>query len=165
MASLETIVGFLLDREIKLATAESCTAGLVVSELARIPGSGQAIDCGLAVYSPQAKDRYLCVGYDLIERHGLTSEAVAEAMARGAIDNNDAHLAIANTGVAGPAPGPGGLSPGTVCMAWTVRTDDGVVCFTETRVFEGDRNEVRARAAHYCLERVMDYYPRAVQGQ
>ncbi|WP_423822960.1 CinA family protein [Salinisphaera sp. SPP-AMP-43] len=86
------MVGFLLDQEIKLATAESCTAGLLVFELARLPGSGQAIDCGLAVYSPQAKNRDLGVGYELIEQHSLTREAVAEAMAYGAIANNDTFL-------------------------------------------------------------------------
>ncbi|MDX5433950.1 MAG: CinA family protein, partial [Halomonas sp.] len=54
MELLDRIADYLIDNELKLATAESCTAGLIVSELARVPGSGQSIDCGLGVYSPQS---------------------------------------------------------------------------------------------------------------
>lgn len=163
MDRIEDIADFLLRKEIKLATAESCTAGLIVSELARVPGSGQAIDCGLAVYSPQAKNRYLSVEYDLIDEYGLTSEAVAQAMVIGAIENNDANAAVANTGIAGPASGPGGLEPGTLCMAWAVRQGDRIETFTETRLFEGDRNAVREQTAHYSLQRLV-YYVDEVQG-
>jgi PncC family amidohydrolase len=164
MDRIEDIADFLVRNEVKLATAESCTAGLIVSELARIPGSGQAIDCGLAVYSPQAKNRYLGVDYDLIDEYGLTSEAVADAMVVGAINNNDANAAVANTGIAGPAAGPGGLEPGTVCLAWAIRRGDDVHRFTETRCFEGERNEVRRSAAHYALQRLVFYYDEVFSG-
>jgi PncC family amidohydrolase len=164
MDRIEDIANFLLRNEIKLATAESCTAGLIVSELARVPGSGAAIDCGLAVYSPQAKNRFLNVAYELIDEHGLTSEAVADAMVAGAIDNNDANAAIANTGIAGPAAGPNGLEPGTVCLAWAVRRGDRIHRFTETRYFEGERNEVRHGAAHYGLQRLVFYFDEVFSG-
>ncbi|MFW3616149.1 ammonia-dependent NAD(+) synthetase [Billgrantia antri] len=158
MELLDTITDYLIDNELKLATAESCTAGLIVSELARVPGSGQSIDCGLGVYSPQSKHRYLGVSFDTIERYGLTSEAVACEMAAGALNNNDADVALANTGIAGPNPGDDDTPIGTVCFAWAFRHNGDHHNYCETRRFDGERNEVRLAAAHYALERLPHYH-------
>lgn len=162
MDMLERIVDYLQENEITLATAESCTAGLVVSELARVPGSGSCLDCGLAVYSPASKHRYLGVSFATIEQHGLTSEAVALEMAEGALQRNNANLAISNTGVAGPGKPDDGTPIGEVCFAWAVKSQDKVHTYSETRHFDGDRNEVRLAAAHYILERLPHYYQQAV---
>lgn len=164
MELLEKITRYFIDHELTLATAESCTAGLVVSEIARIPGSGQSIDCGLAVYSPETKHRYLGVSHATIENNGLTSEAVAGEMAVGALKNNNANLAVANTGIAGPDPGDDGTPVGTICLAWAFRHEGEVYLFTETQCFEGDRNEVRLAAAHYSLERIYEYHRRTIAG-
>ncbi|QJQ94890.1 MULTISPECIES: CinA family protein [Halomonadaceae] len=158
MELLDNIVNYLVDHDIKLATAESCTAGLIVSELARVPGSGQEIDCGLAVYSPESKNRYLSVSFDTIDEHGLTSEPVAREMALGALNNNNADLALSNTGVAGPSAPDDGTPVGTVCFGWAFRHEDHVHQFCETRRFDGERNEVRLAAAHYALERIPHYH-------
>ncbi|MGR2737747.1 ammonia-dependent NAD(+) synthetase [Billgrantia sp. Q4P2] len=158
MELLDRITDYLIDNELKLATAESCTAGLIVSELARVPGSGQSIDCGLGVYSPQSKNRYLGVSFDTIERHGLTSEAVACEMASGALNNNEADVALANTGIAGPNPGDDDTPIGTVCFAWAFRHNGNHHHYCETRRFDGTRNEVRLAAAHYALERLPHYH-------
>ncbi|MAL97016.1 MAG: ompetence-damaged protein [Alteromonadaceae bacterium] len=159
---LEGIADYLKDNALRLATAESCTAGLVVSELARIPGSGGCLDCGLAVYSPESKNRYLNVSFDTIDQHGLTSEPVALEMAMGAIDRNDANIALSNTGVAGPASGDDDTPVGTVCFAWAVRRRDKTLTYTETRHFDGDRNEVRLAAAHYALQQLPRYHRKAM---
>ncbi|WP_104201705.1 ammonia-dependent NAD(+) synthetase [Billgrantia saliphila] len=158
MELLDKITDYLIDHELKLATAESCTAGLIASELARVPGSGQSIDCGLAVYSPPSKHRYLGVSFDTIDAYGLTSEAVACEMAAGALNNNDADVALANTGIAGPSPGDDDTPVGTVCFAWAFRHDGHHHHFCETRRFDGERNEVRLAAAHYALERLPHYH-------
>lgn len=158
MDLLDDITRYLIEEELKLATAESCTAGLIVSELARVPGSGQSIDCGLAVYSPESKNRYLSVSFDTIDTHGLTSEAVAREMALGALDNNNADMALANTGIAGPDPGDDDTPVGTVCFAWAFRHQGHTHDFCETRRFDGERNEVRLAAAHYALERIPHYH-------
>lgn len=158
MDMLEEITGYLKDNQLTLATAESCTAGLIVSELARIPGSGGCLDCGLAVYSAESKNRYLNVSFDTIDRHGLTSEPVALEMALGALNRNNANVALANTGVAGPKPGDDGTPIGTVCFAWAFRSGGQTFDFCETRHFDGDRNEVRYAAAHYALERLPHYH-------
>ncbi len=158
MELLDRVTEYLIDNDLKLATAESCTAGLIVSELARVPGSGQSIDCGLAVYSPQSKNRYLGVSRDTIDENGLTSEAVACEMASGALNNNDADVALANTGIAGPNPGDDDTPIGTVCFAWAFRHEGSHRLFSETRRFDGERNEVRLAAAHYALERLPHYH-------
>ncbi len=158
MELLKRITDYLVDNELRLATAESCTAGLIFSELARVPGSGQSIDSGLGVYSPQSKHRYLGVRYDTIERYGLTSEAVCGEMACGALENNGADVALANTGIAGPNPGDDDTPIGTVCFAWAFRHEGDHHLYCETRRFDGERNEVRLAAAHYALERLPHYH-------
>lgn len=162
MEMLERITTYLKDNELKLATAESCTAGLVTSELARVAGSGACLDCGLAVYSAESKHRYLNVSFDTITQHGLTSEAVALEMALGALERNDANVAVANTGVAGPGSADDGTPEGRVCFAWVFRCDDTVYSYSETRTFDGERNTVRLSAAHYCLEQIAVYHQRAL---
>ncbi|WP_372972707.1 CinA family protein [Marinobacter sp.] len=162
MDMLEQIADYLQDNDLKLATAESCTAGLVASELARIPGSGSCMDCGLAVYSPESKNRYLKVSFDTIEQYGLTSEQVAAEMAIGALNRNNASIALSNTGIAGPAPGDDGTPVGTVCFAWAVRCGEQTFSYTETRRFDGSRNEVRLAGTHYALERLPYYHRRAL---
>lgn len=164
MDLLGRVSQYLIDHELMMATAESCTAGLVVSELARVPGSGQSIDCGLALYAPEAKNRYLGVSFELIERYGLTSEETARAMALGALDNNHANVAVSNTGIAGPEPHDG-IPVGTVCFAWAFRHQDKVYLYTETRRFSGDRNEVRLAAAHHALERIPAHHTAVVEGK
>ncbi|WP_447043595.1 CinA family protein [Vreelandella sp. H-I2] len=163
MELLEKISEYLKKHELKMATAESCTAGLIVSELASIPGSGQSIDCGLAVYSPEAKNRYLAVSFDTIESCGLTSEATSREMALGALDNNDANVAVANTGIAGPEPHDG-IPVGTVCFAWAFRHNQKTYLMTETQRFSGDRNQVRLAAAHYALELIPKHHGEMLAG-
>lgn len=158
MEMLRSIVDYLKSQELILTTAESCTAGLIVSELARIPGSGASLDSGLVLYSPEAKHRYLQVNFETIERYGLTSEPVALEMAVGALSRNKADVALANSGVAGPAPGDDGTPVGTVCFGWAIRCGEAIYRFSETRRFDGDRNEVRLAAAHYALEKLPDYH-------
>lgn len=162
MEWLAEVVQYLADRQLRLVTAESCTAGLIVSELARIPGSGQSIICGLAVYSPDAKHRLLDVEYSTIDRYGLTSEQVAGEMAMGALVRNAADVAVANTGVAGPTPPDDGTPVGTVCFSWAFRSDSGGRLYSETKRFDGDRNTVRLHAAHYALKRIPHFHEKSL---
>ena len=164
MELLEKISEYLKKHELKMATAESCTAGLIVSELARVSGSGQSIDCGLAVYSPEAKNRYLAVSFETIDTYGLTSEATAREMALGALNNNDANVAIANTGIAGPEPHDG-IPAGTVCFGWAFRHGQEIYMVVRTKRFSGDRNDVRLAAAHYALEMVPRHHGDVLAGK
>lgn len=141
-----------------LVTAESCTAGLIASRLAEVPGAGQVLESAFVVYHPKAKQRCLGVSAETLDRYNLTSEPVALEMARGALRHSDANLAIANTGVADDADP--AVKPGTQCFAWGFREGKRTQIFTETQRFTGNRNEIREAAADYALERIALYHRR-----
>ena len=92
-------------RKLKLATAESCTGGLVAAILTEVPGSSDVVERGFVTYSNEAKTEMLGVPAALIETHGAVSEAVARAMAEGALEHSHADIAVSVTGVAGPGGG------------------------------------------------------------
>ena len=133
-----------------IATAESCTGGLVAAALTEIAGSSDVFDRGFVTYSNAAKQRQLDIPAPLIAEHGAVSEPVAAAMAQGALANSDATLAVAVTGVAGPGGGSEAKPVGHVCFA-VARA--GVPVRTLTRRFgRRRRREIRLRATLQALE-------------
>ena len=92
-------------RNLLLATAESCTGGLIAGALTEIAGSSDVVERGFVTYSNEAKATMLGVPRETIERHGAVSEEVARAMAEGALAHSSAHLAVSVTGIAGPGGG------------------------------------------------------------
>jgi nicotinamide-nucleotide amidase len=105
LALAQVVIADARDAKLRIATAESCTGGLVGGLLTEIPGSSDVFDRGFIVYSNRAKSDMLNVPGDLIADMGAVSEAVARAMAEGAVENSNAHVAVAVTGVAGPGGG------------------------------------------------------------
>lgn len=93
------------ERQLKLATAESCTGGLIVAILTEVSGSSAVVDRGFVTYSNEAKADMLGVPEKLIDEHGAVSEPVVRAMARGTIEHSLADIAVAVTGIAGPGGG------------------------------------------------------------
>ena len=108
-----------------LATAESCTGGLIAAACTEQAGSSDWFDCGVVTYSNQAKTELLGVDAVLIAEHGAVSQAVALAMASGALARCNADLAVAVTGVAGPSGGSADKPVGTVWLAWAWRASAG----------------------------------------
>lgn len=155
---LKKLLAYLQKHDLVVVTAESCTAGLVAGRLADATGAGSALEIGYVVYSPEAKQHCLGVSPETIERHGLTSEAVALEMALGALERSNATIAIADTGVADAPPEGSGVEPGTLCFAWALRVRGEPRAFAETVRFEGTRNAVRRAAADYALERIPHYH-------
>jgi nicotinamide-nucleotide amidase len=132
-----------------LATAESCTGGLVAAALTEVPGSSDVVERGFVTYSNTAKTDLLGVPPDLIARHGAVSEPVARAMAEGALARSPADLAVAVTGIAGPGGGTAAKPEGLVHFACARRQ-----CATRhLRVEFGPlgRAEVRARSVAQAL--------------
>ncbi len=103
-----------------IATAESCTGGLLAGALTAIPGSSAVFDRGWVTYSNQAKTELLGVSADLITQHGAVSLEVAEAMALGVVERSNASLAISISGIAGPGGGTPDKPVGTVCFGQTM---------------------------------------------
>jgi nicotinamide-nucleotide amidase len=127
-------------RRLTLATAESCTGGLIAASLTAIPGSSDVVERGFVTYSNAAKAELLGVDAALIARLGAVSREVAEAMALGAIARSSADVAVAVTGVAGPAGGSAAKPVGLVFIGAARRGGDATVW--EFR-FAGDRAAVR----------------------
>lgn len=142
-----------LAREKRLATAESCTGGLIAALCTAVSGSSAWFDCGFVTYSLDAKQKLLGVPAELLAAPGPVSEPVARAMAVGALARCSADMAVAVTGLAGPAGGEVDRPVGTVWLGWAMR-DEGVPVIAQTSCFEyeGDRQAIRERAAETALE-------------
>lgn len=138
---------------LKIATAESCTGGLVAGVLCDISGISKYFEEGFITYSEEAKIKNLGVLSETIESYGVVSCEVAEEMAIGACKSANASCAIATTGVAGPTGGTKENPVGTVCFACVVKNQ----VLTERMIFEGTRMEIRMQAAIYALEMLCDY--------
>jgi len=138
----------LLSNGLRLATAESCTGGWVAQCLTSIAGSSDWFERGFVTYSNEAKQEMLGVEIDTLMIHGAVSEAVAAAMAIGALRHSHADWVLAITGIAGPGGGSTDKPVGTICFSWA--GPEGYVD-VETRHFSGSREEVRAHSvAHAC---------------
>ena len=137
----------------KVATAESCTGGLVAGAITGIAGSSGWFERGFVTYSNEAKVELLDVAAATLARFGAVSEETAREMAAGAIAGSRAKLAVAVTGIAGPDGGTPDKPVGTVCFAWARRA--GAV-ETTTRRFPGDRAEVRAATVAAALQGLLD---------
>ncbi len=131
-----------------LATAESCTGGLIAAALTHVPGSSDVVDRGFVTYSNAAKAEMLGVDPALIAAHGAVSEPVAAAMADGALARSAAGVAVAVTGVAGPG---GGSADKPVGLVWFGCARRGGPARTERRVFTGDRAAVRAATVAFAF--------------
>lgn len=149
---------FLKKNQLKLATAESCTAGLISSIVAETPGSSAWLEAGFVVYTPEAKNKMLGVQFSTIEKYDITSREVAQEMAIGALENSAANVSVSTTGLAGPGGGTEDIPCGTVCFAWAFKKNDKIVVFSEKQRFEGDRNFIREQAAQYALVTISRYF-------
>lgn len=158
MTFSQQIGNYLLNNKLLLTTAESCTAGLIASTLAQTPGSSSWLDSGFVVYSPQAKNRSLGVKFETIEKFNITSEEVALEMAHGALKNSHANIAVSTTGVAGPTGGSDKIPVGTVCMAWVFQNNNQTISYSETKVFIGNRNQIRKQAVKYILNKIKFFH-------
>jgi nicotinamide-nucleotide amidase len=136
-------------RGLTVATAESCTGGLVAGALTEIAGSSDVVDRGFVTYSNAAKHAMLGVSTAILERHGAVSRETAEAMARGALAHAPVDLAVAVTGIAGPGGGSAEKPVGLVHFAAAAR--DGRLIHREQRFGDIGRAEVRLRAVAEAL--------------
>lgn len=141
----------LLARGWMMATAESCTGGLIAGACTELSGSSQWFERGFVTYSNQAKTDLLGVDPVVLQREGAVSEAVVRAMVQGALRHAPVQVAVAVTGVAGPTGGSADKPVGTVWFGWNV---DGRVS-SEVRHFSGDRADVRFATVQHALARLL----------
>ena len=145
--------GALLARGWKVTVAESCTGGLVAGAITSAAGSSDWFDVGYVTYSNAAKASLLGVAEATLAAHGAVSEEAARAMAVGALAKSGADLAVAVTGIAGPAGGTPAKPVGTVCFAWAAK---GGAVEAATRRFDGDRAAVRCASVSFALHGLLE---------
>ncbi len=138
----------LLEKEYKIAIAESCTGGGIAKVLTDLPGSSNWFELGVVTYSNEAKEKILRVSNNLLESYGAVSEPVAEAMVEGVVKLSEADVGISVTGIAGPSGGTKEKPVGTVCFGFHNRIQGMRL---ETVKFSGDRPSVRYQAVKYAL--------------
>ena len=137
----------------KVAVAESCTGGMVSAALTDIAGSSDVFSAGFITYSGHAKQSQLGVSSEIIETFGEVSLATAWAMAAGALENSDADIAVAITGIAGPGGGSEKKPVGLVVFARALRGQNSDDYFTQRVQFEGgDRAAIRHHATLFALD-------------
>lgn len=146
------LAGLLLAKGHMMATAESCTGGMIAAACTDLAGSSAWFERGFVTYSNEAKTELLGVPAALITEHGAVSEPVVRAMAEGALRHARAHIAVAVTGVAGPGGGSTDKPVGSVWFGWA--TAAGVK--TQLRHFDGDRQQVRQATVRHALQGLND---------
>ena len=133
------------------ATAESCTGGWIAKAMTDIAGSSQWFGEGFVTYSNESKARRLGVPISVLKSQGAVSEAVARAMALGALRRSGAKVAVAVTGIAGPDGAVPGKPVGTVWLAWAVKRGVKIHVTAELERFSGDREAVRRKTVRAAL--------------
>ena len=149
MISAAELVATLLSKGQMLATAESCTGGMVAASITDVAGSSAVFDRGFVTYSNAAKNEMLGVPKKLLQTFGAVSEQVALRMAEGAISHSTATIAIAITGIAGPTGGSETKPVGLVHFAVAKRRGKAIA---DKQIFDGNRAQVRAQARDHALQ-------------
>lgn len=141
---------------LRIATAESCTGGLIAGALTEIAGSSDVVERGFVTYSNEAKEELLQVPADMLKEHGAVSFQVAMAMAEGTIKNSRADVAVSVTGIAGPG---GGSAEKPVGLVYFGLCKRGEKARHERHIFEGDRRSVRAQSVQKALDLLLTALP------
>jgi len=149
-----TLLDLCRMRKLKIATAESCTGGLVAAALTEVPGSSDVVDRGFVTYSNESKHQMLGVETSKLETFGAVSKEVAIAMAFGALEHADVDLAVAITGIAGPGGATPGKPVGLVHLAVAAR--DGRITHKEQRFGAVGRDNVRHQSVVEALKMLME---------
>ena len=149
LARAEKLLANARAKGLKIATAESCTGGLIAGLLTEIAGSSDVFERGFVTYSNEAKQELLEVPHELLARYGAVSAEVARAMALGALKHAHADMAVAVTGVAGPT---GGTTEKPVGLVYLAAARGGRIIARECRFGEIGRHEVRLASAEVALE-------------
>lgn len=166
MQITEQLAKLLLSRHWKIATAESCTGGMISSRMTDIAGSSDWFERGYITYSNQAKISDIDVPENLIKQFGAVSTEVASAMALGCLEKAGANVALSVTGVAGPTGGSLEKPVGFVCFAWSWKSPQGPQCINESvqlidsknSVTSETRHQVRTLATNHALKRAFEIF-------
>lgn len=153
-AVAQQVADYLSSNKLVIATAESCTGGLVAKLLTDVAGSSQWFERGYVTYSNQAKIEMLGVSELCLTQFGAVSSETVEAMVSGVLNKTNVDAALSISGIAGPSGGSADKPVGLVYFAWLLRDRDVKI---EKRCFTGNREEIRYDAAIYALRILIEY--------
>jgi nicotinamide-nucleotide amidase len=148
----QALVSELLVSNKFVSTAESCSGGWIAKSITDVAGSSACFGYGIVSYSNGAKESMLGVNPAILEQHGAVSEQTVIAMAEGCMNLSGADYAVAVSGIAGPDGGSEDKPIGTVWFAWATRPAGKILTTAETRIFEGDREQVRLQTVVVALQ-------------
>lgn len=151
---IKTLSETLRSQNIKMATAESCTGGMISSAITNLAGSSDIFDRGFVTYSNQAKMDMLGVSPATLDQFGAVSEQTAREMALGAIKNSQADVAISVTGIAGPS---GGTAEKPVGLVYIGIANKSGIAEIHRHVFSGSRSDVRTETTQAALQHLLDF--------
>ena len=149
---VEELAKLLHTYQLKVATAESCTGGMISKCLTAIAGSSNWFECGFVTYSNESKIRLLGVETKVLHEHGAVSSEVAKQMVLGVLEYSAASIAVSVTGIAGPGGGSAAKPVGTVYIATAQANRNPAV---EHYLFEGDRSSVRQQSTHAAITQLI----------
>lgn len=147
------VFNLCLERHLKVATAESCTGGLIAGALTEIAGSSAVFERGFVTYSNEAKMEILGVRAETLDKFGAVSEETVRQMTEGALARSRADIAVSVSGIAGPS---GGTPEKPVGLVWFGLAVKGRKALAESRVFPGGRSDVRRATVLHALKMVAD---------
>ncbi len=151
---MQALFDELKKRGLKMATAESCTGGMIAKTITDLPGSSAIFERGFITYSNRSKTELLAVPPELLDKHGAVSAEVARAMATGALEHSDADIAVSCTGIAGPDGGTKDKPVGLVYIGLAGKMIKGAKSFEHS--FKGDRDAVRTQTVEAALQHVLN---------
>ena len=154
MKIFEELVQTLIDKNMTIASCESCTGGLFAASIVDVPDASKVLNASVVTYSNEAKTKYANVSPDLIEKYGAVSEEVAMAMAEGIAKETNANVGVSFSGVAGPTGGTPEKPVGTVCIG--IYIDGDRHCETLHLNEEWPRTEIRSASVAIMAERLLE---------
>lgn len=153
---MEELVSYLIENKLKIATAESCTGGLLASRLTDIPGVSEVFEMGIVSYSNRIKNEFLGVKSEDLEKYGAVSEAVAKEMSKDAAKKADADIGVGITGIAGPGGGTIKKPVGTVWLSfYFAKTDENPAYLLS---LSGSRAEIRNKTCDEAVKRLKNHF-------
>ena len=154
MDIFKELVNLLIERNMTIASAESCTGGLFAASIVDVPDASMVLNASVVTYSNEAKTKYANVSPDLIEKYGAVSEEVAMAMAEGIAKETNANVGVSFSGVAGPTGGTLDKPVGTVCVG--IYIDGERECETLHLNENWSRTEIREASVKLMAERLLE---------
>ena len=151
---MQDLFKLLKTKDIMLASAESCTGGLIAKTITDEPGSSAYFERGFITYSNQAKKELLAISHEMLLKHGAVSKQVAIAMAQGALEHSHAGIAVSCTGIAGPSGGSDEKPVGLVYIGVASKMDEPA---SYEHHFDGDREQIREQTLNAAIQHLKDH--------